>query len=361
VLGYTKEDLPSAESQFSNVHPDDRAASLTAYREGRPEVGKMIHYPITRCRHKDGSWRWLDGIDMVCENARGEHYMLSASRDVTKQVEAENERRVLAEQLHESQRLESLGIMAGGIAHDFNNLLTPIVGETSLALLDLEPESDLRQPLLKIQRAAHRAAALTNQMLAYSGQGPLLFEPVDLSQLVEEMGELIQSNVSGGAVLSYSLSQDLPQIEGDCSQLSQIVMNLISNAIESVEEGRGHIAVKTGIMQASDVEKERIVGNREARPGPYVFLEVSDDGCGMDDQTRLKIFDPFFTTKFTGRGLGLASVLGIVRGHGGMIVLETEAGRGTRFQVLLPILSAASTGDLKTPAARIPFGRPSGR
>jgi CheY-like chemotaxis protein len=226
--------------------------------------------------------------------------------------------------------------MAGGIAHDFNNLLTPIVGETSLALGDLEPESALRPQLLRIQKAAHRAAALTNQMLAYSGQGALLIEPINLSLLVEEMGELLQSNISGGAALTYSLAKDLPTIEGDASQLSQIVMNLISNARESVEDGHGQIAIRTGVMAASEVKKEHIVGSGEVGSDLYVFLDVSDNGCGMEAETTLRIFDPFFSTKFTGRGLGLASVTGIVRGHRGLIVLESEVGRGTKFQVLLP-------------------------
>ena len=336
VLGYTKEDLTDVETQFSNVHPDDLGAARAAYDAVYPEVGKIIRYPISRCRHKDGSWRWLQGIEMICENHRGERTMLSASRDVTKQIQAEEDRRILAERTHESQRLESLGVMAGGIAHDFNNLLTPIVGETSLALVDLEPESALRPPLLKIQKAAHRAAALTNQMLAYSGQGSLLIEPINLSLLVEEIGELLQSIISGGAVLSYSLAKDLPAIEGDASQLSQIVMNLISNAKESVEDGNGHIAIRTGVIAPSEVRREHIVGSSEVGSDPYVFLDVSDDGCGMGAGTRLRIFDPFYSTKFAGRGLGLASVVGIVRGHRGLIVLESEVGRGTRFQVLLP-------------------------
>jgi PAS domain S-box-containing protein len=336
VLGYTKEELTDVETQFSNVHPDDLEAARAAYDSVYPEVGTIIRYPIIRCRHKDGSWRWLDGIEMICENHRGERSMLSASRDVTKQVQAEEDRRVLAERTHESQRLESLGVMAGGIAHDFNNLLTPIVGETSLALGDLEPESALRPQLLRIQKAAHRAAALTNQMLAYSGQGALLIEPINLSLLVEEMGELLQSNISGGAALTYSLAKDLPTIEGDASQLSQIVMNLISNARESVEDGHGRIAIRTGVMAASEVKKEHIVGSGEVGSDLYVFLDVSDNGCGMEAETTLRIFDPFFSTKFTGRGLGLASVTGIVRGHRGLIVLESEVGRGTKFQVLLP-------------------------
>ncbi len=355
VLGYTKEDLTDAETQFANVHPDDREASRAAYDAVYPTVGEIIRYPLTRCRHKDGSWRWLDGIDLICENHEGERSVLSASRDVTKQILAEEHRRTLADRTHESQRLESLGVMAGGIAHDFNNLLTPIVGETSLALQTLEPESALRRPLLKIQKAAHRAAALTLQMLAYSGQGPLQIEPVDLSLLVEEMGELLKSNVAGGAVLSYSLAKDLPAIEGDTSQLSQIVMNLISNARESVEDGSGHIAIRTGVMAPTDLEQEHIVGISEVGSGPYVFLEVSDDGCGMEEETQLKIFDPFFSTKFTGRGLGLASVLGIVRGHGGLILLQTEVGQGTRFQVLLPAAAGSTVVQSVPPEPSLPW------
>jgi CheY-like chemotaxis protein len=226
--------------------------------------------------------------------------------------------------------------MAGGITHDFNNLLTPILGDAQLALLDLPPDSPARPRIEQIRQAAKRAAALTRQMLAYSGQGPVLVEPVAVSRLVEEMGQLLEGAVSGKAALVFDLSEDLPSVEADVAQLSQVVMNLITNATEAVREGAGRITLRAGVVEAEKVDRRFVVGDVEPKARKYVFFEVIDDGCGMDAETQSKIFDPFFTTKFTGRGLGLAAVLGIVRSHDGMIEIDSELGRGTRFRVLLP-------------------------
>jgi signal transduction histidine kinase/CheY-like chemotaxis protein len=270
------------------------------------------------------------------ETASGERRYLEASRDVDAEIRAEQARRDLEEKMQQAQRLESLGVMAGGITHDFNNLLTPILGDASLALLDLPSDSPARIRIEKIQKAAHRAAALTNQMLAYSGQGPVLIEPIDLSQLVEEMRQLLEGAVSGRAVLVSDLADDLPAVEADATQLSQVVMNLITNASEAVEEGAGRIVLRTGIVEAEKVDRPSLYGIDELKPGTYVFVEVIDDGSGMDDKTKARIFDPFFTTKFTGRGLGLAAALGIVRSHDGAIEIDSAVGRGTRFRVLIP-------------------------
>jgi nitrogen-specific signal transduction histidine kinase/CheY-like chemotaxis protein len=258
------------------------------------------------------------------------------ARDVDEEIRAEEEQRKLAERMQQAQRLESLGVMAGGITHDFNNLLTPILGDASLALLDLPSDSPVRIRLEKIQKAAHRAAALTNQMLAYSGQGEVSIERIDLSQLVEEMRQLLEGAVSGKAVLVSDLTDELPAVEADSTQLSQVVMNLITNASEAVKEGAGRITLRTGTVEAEKVDRHALFGIDELRPGTYVFVEVIDDGCGMDEGTKARIFDPFFTTKFTGRGLGLAAALGIVRSHKGVIEIDSELGRGTRFRVLLP-------------------------
>jgi CheY-like chemotaxis protein len=238
--------------------------------------------------------------------------------------------------MKEAQRLESLGVLAGGIAHDFNNLLTPILGDTSLALLDLPGDSPVRLRLRRVQKAAQRAAALTNQMLSYAGQRPASIEPVDVSQLVEEMAQLLEGAVSGKAELIYDLAEDLPVVEADAAQLSQIVMNLIINATEAVREGAGRTVLRTGEIESEKVDREFLVGSEGLISDSYVFIEVIDDGCGMDAQTRSKIFDPFFTTKFAGRGLGLAATLGTVRSHGGAVELDSEVGRGTRFRLLLP-------------------------
>jgi len=339
------------DSLFELIHPDDRAQMFSLYEKQTGEPGTTTHYPPYRFQHKDGSWVWFSAICTWYETSDGEIRMLEVARDISHEVQREEERLELARQMQEAQRLESLGVMAGGITHDFNNLLTPILGESELALLDLPPHSPIRPRIEQVRRAAQRAAALTRQLLAYSGQGPVLIEPLSVSQLVEEMGQLLEGAVSGKAALIYDLAEDLPAVEGDVAQLSQVVMNLITNAAEAVREGAGRITLRTGIVDAEKVDSTHIVGNFEPTAGSYVFFEVVDDGCGMEVETQSKIFDPFFTTKFTGRGLGLAAALGIVRSHGGFIEIESEVGRGTRFCVLFPAAerAAVSTDTWATP------------
>jgi two-component system, cell cycle sensor histidine kinase and response regulator CckA len=194
----------------------------------------------------------------------------------------------------------------------------------------------VRARLERIQKAAQRAAMLTNQLLDYAGRGSLLTEPLDLSRLVGELGELLELTVARKAQLGLRLPPDLPTVQGDAAQLSQVVMNLITNAGEAISAPGGRIDVATGEVAATREDLDRMLLGDELREGPYVFVEVADSGCGMTAETRARIFDPFFTTKFTGRGLGLAAVLGIVRAHRGAIEIESEPGRGTRFRVLFP-------------------------
>jgi PAS domain S-box-containing protein len=328
-------------SLFDLVHPDDREGILALFNSQSREPGTTTQFPPYRYRHKDGRWIWFSTIGACYEVASGEVRYLEVTRDITDDVQKEEDRLELTRQMQEAQRLESLGVMAGGITHDFNNLLTPILGDAELALLDLPPDSPVRPQIEQIRRAAQRAATLTRQLLAYSGQGPVLIEPLALSRLVEEMGQLLEGAVSGKAALIYDLADDLPSVEADIAQLSQVVMNLITNATEAVREGAGRITLRTGIVEAEKVDRQYVVGDFEPTAGSYVFFEVVDDGCGMDVETRSKIFDPFFTTKFTGRGLGLAAVLGIVRSHGGFIEIDSEVGRGTRFCVLFPAAERA--------------------
>jgi CheY-like chemotaxis protein len=241
--------------------------------------------------------------------------------------------------MQRSQKLESLGVLAGGIAHDFNNLLTPIMGAAGLGLMELPKDSPVRARMQTIHRASKRAAALTNQMLAYAGQKPLRVEQIDLSSIVEDMRDLATSSVAGKTTIDLKLARNLPLVEGEAAQLSQVIMNLISNAAEALPEGKGRLSIRTGTISITHHSSEILFA--ETMPlGDHVFFEVSDSGCGMDKETVDRIFDPFFTTKFTGRGLGLAAVAGIVRGHRGGIRVESEAGRGTSFQVIFPALAA---------------------
>jgi PAS domain S-box-containing protein len=239
-------------------------------------------------------------------------------------------------ELQQTQKLESLGVLAGGIAHDFNNLLTGVLGNAELALAALPPESPARRELANITRSALRAAELTKQMLAYSGQGKLEVQGLNLSKLVEEIGHLLEVSISKKAVLTYDLAADLPLIEADASQIRQVVMNVLINASEAIEKKSGYVRISTRMIVADRSFLATAYVDDDLPEGDYVTLEVEDTGCGMDEQTQRKIFDPFFTTKFTGRGLGLAAVLGIVRGHGGALKIDSRPQAGSTFTVLFP-------------------------
>lgn len=238
----------------------------------------------------------------------------------------------------ETQKLESLGVLAGGIAHDFNNLLTSMLGHASLARMKVPVDSDMVHNLQQIETAAINAADLCNQMLAYSGQGQFVLEPVNVSGLIEDTLQLLQLSISKKAVLQLDLSDDLPTIMGDMTQLRQVLMNLVVNASDAIGDRSGVIGVRTGWGRATtDYLMDTAISGGELSPGDYFYVEVSDNGCGMDAETLERIFDPFFTTKFTGRGLGLAAAHGIMRAHNGAIRAYSEVGRGSTMRLLLPL------------------------
>ena len=247
------------------------------------------------------------------------------------------------DQLRQSQRLESIGVLAGGVAHDFNNLLTGILGNASLILNDIPVGHPARDRAQAVCDAAQRAANLTRQLLAYSGKGQFLVEPIDLSSLVRDMSQLIGLSIPKGVFLQLALNEALPAIEADSSQIQQVIMNLVINAAEAIgTDKQGTVLVHTAVQNIDSEYIERTFTPGEIEPGRYVFLEVQDTGCGMDQSTVARIFDPFFTTKFTGRGLGLAAVLGIVRGHRGALRVYSTPGQGTTFKVLFPATEKVS-------------------
>ncbi len=278
----------------------------------------------------------INGVYQVQVYRTGPEMIAVDFMDITERKLAEKEHANLEKQLLHAQKLESLGVLAGGIAHDFNNLLTSIVGNTDLALLRLNPESPVRDNLYRVEQAATRAADLARQMLAYSGKGKFVIEAIDLNRLVEEMGHMLEVSISKKAILRFNFASALPSVEGDATQLRQVIMNLVINASEAIGDKSGVIAVSTGCMQCDRKYLGSAWLNENISEGLYVWIEIADTGCGMDKETASKIFDPFFTTKFTGRGLGMAAVLGIVRGHKGAIKVYSEPGRGTTFKFLLP-------------------------
>ncbi len=258
-----------------------------------------------------------------------EERILLAIEDVTESRRAE-------EELRHSQKMEAIGYLAAGVAHDFNNLLTAVIGNASMVANDL-PEGDPHKRLIEnVIGGAQKAADLTRQLLAYAGKGRFLLERVNLSEAVVQTSRLLHPSIPANVQLRLELEKDLPLLLADAGQIQQVAMNLLVNAVEAIGEGAGTITVRTGLQTVTGEPLPDLLGRKDAAPGEYIFLDVQDNGCGMSEETIRKIFDPFFTTKFTGRGLGLAALLGIVRQHHGAIQVQSVPGRGSTFRVLLP-------------------------
>ncbi|HJW73748.1 MAG TPA: response regulator [Geothrix sp.] len=343
ILGYdTSERLGS--DAISLIHPEDRDRFRAAFLDLLQRPGESIMLEI-QVLNKNGQPRLMEAITHNALEVPGVHGLIVNARDITERRLAEQDRQSMEFKVQQAQKLESLGVLAGGIAHDFNNLLMGILGHAGLALMELGADSPLRRRLLQIEKAGTRAAELTNQLLAYSGRGRFQVEPISLTVLVDEMEGLLETVISKKATLEHNYAPDLPSIEGDATQIRQVVMNLITNASDALGDQSGRITISTGVM-ASGPDTPCLAGTPPE--GSAVFLEVKDTGIGMEADTLQRIFDPFFTTKFTGRGLGLAAVLGIVRGHDGAIQVSSEPGQGTAFRLIFPL----SSKRLKAPAAR---------
>jgi two-component system cell cycle sensor histidine kinase/response regulator CckA len=269
------------------------------------------------------------------------------SHDITAIKRAAVERKEFERKLQETQKLESLGLLAGGIAHDFNNILTGILGNASLASLELPFSSPIGANLRSIQEGSRRAADLCKQLLAYSGRGFLVVQKISLNRLVEETAHLLKLSIGKNSTLNFNFHPNLPAIQADETQVRQVIMNLVINASDAIGGDSGAITLTTGVtnLDRKAPGDGGLIGAPELTDGPYVFLEVSDTGCGMSPETQAKIFDPFFTTKFTGRGLGLSSVLGIIRSHKGALMLVSEPGRGTTFKLLFPRVAGEAETD----------------
>lgn len=256
--------------------------------------------------------------------------------------QGEQERLALEEQVRHSQKLESLGVLTGGIAHDFNNLLGSILGNAELTRQELGPDSPVCSRVEEIELAGARAAELVNQMLAYSGRGKLTIEPIDISALVSEMDSLMNVSISRKVVLERRLGSGLPPIHGDATQIRQVAMNLITNAADAIGDARGTITLTTRLIEVDNAYLATTYLSQSLPVGQYIELVVTDTGCGMNRETQARLFDPFYSTKFTGRGLGLSSVLGIIKGHEGAIQVKSELGVGSTFTVIFPV--AATVG-----------------
>jgi PAS domain S-box-containing protein len=317
------------------LEPDDQVRLGAEWRKVVKGSGPgSLEHCIVR---RDGSTVWALTHFAAERGAGGEVTgCIGTVADISDRKRAEEEARRLEAQMQHVQRFESLGILAGGLAHDFNNLLTIILGNARIALLDLPPGSETVRHLAEIETATSRAAELTNQMLAYSGKGRFTLQAVDLSRMAEETANLLRTVIPKQTSIQFYLQSDLPAIEADPGQIRRIVMNLITNAAEAIGEGGGVVGVSTGVVDADRTYLSGTYFDDHLPSGRYTYLEVSDSGCGMSPETQMKIFDPFFTTKFTGRGLGLAAVVGIVRAHHGALKVSSQPGLGSTFRLLFP-------------------------
>jgi len=261
---------------------------------------------------------------------------LRAAAELERKI-SDEEQEALQEKMLDAQKLESLGVLAGGIAHDFNNLLTSIMGNTNIAMRKLPPDTPVRDLLEKIEQSAEKAAVLTEQMLAYSGKSMVKEEVLSLDDLVRDMKGLINASVSRKVQVELSLHKAV--IEGDSSQIQQVIINLVRNSSEAIGERDGSIKIRTGECWMES-EQLNAASGKKLPSGEYCFIEVNDDGDGIDPSFVARIFDPFFTTKFTGRGLGLAASYGIIRSHGGAITVASDPGTTTSIKIFLPQSSA---------------------
>jgi PAS domain S-box-containing protein len=326
--------------------PDEETEILGRIRSGE----RVEHYETARLR-KDG--RRID-VSLTVSPIRDKESRVTGASHIARDI---TERKRFEEKLLQSAKLESLGVLAGGVAHDFNNLLVGILGNASLALETLSSNNPARSMIRDILAASERAALLTRQLLAYAGKGRFVVESISLSDLVREISNLVQTSIPKSVQLRFELQENLPPIEGDAGQLHQLVMNLVINGAEAIgADQSGTLLVTTGVQDVDDAYLKTTFSTIEIQPGKYVTLEVHDTGCGMDEDTIQRIFDPFFTTKFTGRGLGLAAVQGIVRGHRGAMKVYSTPGRGTTFKVILPCADQTQVKNAHTPAEQMLAG-----
>ncbi len=333
-LGYRPQDL-IGRSVLDVFYEEDKPAVKVQLERCVHNPNLVFQWQFRKVR-RDGAILWVKEIARGIKKDDGV-FVLIVCEDITDVKRIEEERKKLEAQLLHTQKLESLGVLAGGIAHDFNNLLTGVLGNAGMMLMELPSDSPLRESVKLIELAALDAAQLTTQLLAYAGRGSYSLEVLNLSSLIQEMSQLLKTVVSKNVHLSYRLAQPLPAVEGDAAQIRQILINLVTNASDAVGDKAGEIVVATG---AADVSRQYLSDAYiygDLPEGKYVFLEVSDTGCGMDAETQSKIFDPFFSTKFAGRGLGLAAVMGIILSHHGAIKVNSAPGKGTTMRVLFPV------------------------
>jgi len=336
MLGYRPEEIVGRLRPQDLFVPQERETLVRVVSELLAKQQPFTGF-VNTLVHKDGRRVILEtrGVPVFDEGGTLTGYR-GTKTNITDRVQAERKRYNLERKIQEAQRLESLGLLAGGIAHDFNNILNAILGYLELSSQDLPEDSPVQNRLERAGKACQAAADLCRQMLAFSGRERFLVKPLDLNEVLTEIARMLEVSVSKKATLLVQLAPSLPFIKADTSQLQQVIMNLVVNASEALGTQSGTITLRTALVHA---DREYLSAARmaeELSEGDYVCLEVTDTGCGMAPEILSRIFDPFFTTKFTGRGLGLAAVLGIVRGHRGGVRVQSQPGVGSTFTILFP-------------------------
>lgn len=334
TTGFTSEELQGTPTRdvYVDARDHERIGKLF-FSLDSPKTTKPF---ITRLKKKDGSAFHAEVVGGPVRSKDGQILgFLGVVRDISQRIAME-------QKMQHVQKLESLGVLAGGIAHDFNNILMAILGNAELALEKKGTSQAQSENLKAIISAAHKASALCRQMLAYSGRGKFLITDIDLNELLQDIHNMLKMSINKKAVLNFNLSPEPVMIKADPSQIQQVIMNLIINASEALEDRRGTVTISTGFCQLDTAEIDSYISGEVLSPGRYSCLEISDNGCGMSEETKARIFEPFFTTKFTGRGLGMAAVLGIIRGHRGAIRIKSSPGRGTIVKIILPAIEGVA-------------------
>ncbi|NQU39445.1 MAG: response regulator [Lentisphaerae bacterium] len=308
--------------------------------------------------NETGCW-WVRATPL--RDAEGSIYaILETATDIRERKEAAAERLQLEEKVHQAEKLESLGVLAGGIAHDFNNLLTAIMGHTELAMDDVAPDSEAAERMRDVHRGAKRAASLCGEMLAYSGQGQFVMRPVNLSQSIRDMCQIVEATADKNVAFVYDLAEAVPAVAADETQIRQVVINLLTNGVDAIGGKEGRVTVSTRCESSSGMTLDYDYRDAGVKPLDCCVLEISDTGRGMDAATCAQVFEPYFTTKGSGRGLGMCAVLGIIRGHKGGLRVTSKPGRGTTFRMVLPVTSEPAQQGEGAPAPAAAGERSSG-
>lgn len=341
ITGYSRDEIIAKGCWLFLVHQDDRQRISDILQKLVPGDTSKNEFRIIA---KSGEIRWLLE-SLLCEAGEepGQLVLYGTSQDITDKKRVAEEHQLLEKQLQQTQRLESLGVLAGGIAHDFNNILAIIMGHCSLTEMDYKKAPD---HIPRIEKAVARGAELCRQMLAYAGKSQFVQTQVNIGELVEEIVNMLKSTIKQNVAIHTSIAADIPSIKADASQIRQIAMNLIINGAEAIGDALGEVKVSLSKISIKSGQSEKDYLGKLISAGCYACLEVADNGSGMSNETYNRIFEPFYSTKFTGRGLGMSAVLGIVTAQGGALQLVSQLDRGTTFKVYLPLqISDATTNE----------------